>query len=180
MVVCNSSHLLFSCYGFGLYCEWRKLSIVMQNLRVISLFKLWERFYLLSFINYRTDWTVLLWIYYEWMRTLRSVGQAQETVTQLVMRHTVCVDPHPLDHCMTLAVVAARAPAPAINRYRAAANQLHECTSLQHTGYWSTGQTDGHSTVILCVSKKQDTKLLPISFPNVNRFSKFFHWQTHW
>ena len=31
-----------------------------------------------------------------------------------------------------------------------------------------------------CVSKKkQDTKLLPITFPNVNRFSKFFHWQTH-
>ena len=28
--------------------------------------------------------------------------------------------------------------------------------------------------------KKQDTKLLPITFPNVNRFSKFFHWQTHW
>ena len=31
-----------------------------------------------------------------------------------------------------------------------------------------------------CVSKKQDTKLLLITFPNVNRFSKFFHWQTHW
>jgi len=27
-----------------------------------------------------------------------------------------------------------------------------------------------------CVSKKQDTKLLPITSPNVNRFSKFFHW----
>jgi len=26
--------------------------------------------------------------------------------------------------------------------------------------------------------KKQDTKLLPITSPNVNRFSKFFHWQT--
>ena len=25
-----------------------------------------------------------------------------------------------------------------------------------------------------CVSKKQDTKLLPITSPNVNRFSKFF------
>jgi len=24
--------------------------------------------------------------------------------------------------------------------------------------------------------KKQDTKLLPITSPNVNRFSKFFHW----
>jgi len=33
---------------------------------------------------------------------------------------------------------------------------------------------------IHCVSKKQDTKLLPITSPNVNRFSKFFHWQTHW
>ena len=30
-----------------------------------------------------------------------------------------------------------------------------------------------------CVSKK-DTKLLPITSPNVNRFSKFFPWQTHW
>ena len=27
-------------------------------------------------------------------------------------------------------------------------------------------------------SKKQDTKHLPITFPNVNRFSKFFHCQT--
>jgi len=27
-----------------------------------------------------------------------------------------------------------------------------------------------------CVSKKQDNKLLPITSPNVNRFSKFFHW----
>jgi len=31
-----------------------------------------------------------------------------------------------------------------------------------------------------CVSKKQDTKLLPITSPNVNRFSKFYHWQTQW
>ena len=36
-------------------------------------------------------------------------------------------------------------------------------------------------TIIHCVSKKkQDTKLLPITSPNVNRFSKFFQWQTHW
>ena len=35
-------------------------------------------------------------------------------------------------------------------------------------------------TNIHCVSKKQDTKLLPITSPNVNRFSKFFHWQTQW
>ena len=27
-------------------------------------------------------------------------------------------------------------------------------------------------------SKKQDTNLSPITFPNVNRFSKFFHWRT--
>ena len=33
---------------------------------------------------------------------------------------------------------------------------------------------------IHCVSKKQDTKLLPITSLNVYRFSKFFHWQTHW
>ena len=31
----------------------------------------------------------------------------------------------------------------------------------------------------LCLRKKQDTKLLPITSPNVNRFSKFFHCQTH-
>jgi len=37
------------------------------------------------------------------------------------------------------------------------------------------------SSVFYTVSqKKQDTKLLPITSPNVNRFSKFFHWQTHW
>ena len=37
--------------------------------------------------------------------------------------------------------------------------------------------------VLVCMytvsQKKQDTKLLPITSPNVNRFSKFFHWQTH-
>jgi len=32
------------------------------------------------------------------------------------------------------------------------------------------------SLYIYTVSKKQDTKLLPITSPNVNRFSKFFHW----
>ena len=30
------------------------------------------------------------------------------------------------------------------------------------------------------IRKKQDTKLLPVTFPNVNRFSILFHWQTHW
>jgi len=41
--------------------------------------------------------------------------------------------------------------------------------------------TEGNSRpYIHCVSKKQDTKFLPITSPNVNRFSKFFHWQTHW
>ena len=30
-------------------------------------------------------------------------------------------------------------------------------------------------TTILHCLKKQDTKLLPITTPNVNRFSKFFH-----
>jgi len=29
-------------------------------------------------------------------------------------------------------------------------------------------------------SKKQDIKLLPITCPNVNQFSKSFSWQTHW
>ena len=37
-----------------------------------------------------------------------------------------------------------------------------------------------HTKTYYTVSqKKQDTKLLPITSPNVNRFSKFFHWQTH-
>ena len=31
------------------------------------------------------------------------------------------------------------------------------------------------NTYTLCLRKKQDTKLLPITSPNVNRFSKFFH-----
>jgi len=35
-------------------------------------------------------------------------------------------------------------------------------------GYWKL--------YTLCLKKKQDTKLLPITSPNVNRFSKFFHW----
>jgi len=34
-----------------------------------------------------------------------------------------------------------------------------------------------HGIYMYTVSqKKQDTKLLPITSPNVNRFSKFFHW----
>jgi len=36
-----------------------------------------------------------------------------------------------------------------------------------------TPQVELHSE-----SKKQDTKLLPITSPNVNQFSNFFHWQT--
>ena len=32
----------------------------------------------------------------------------------------------------------------------------------------------------LCLKKKQDTKLLPITSPHVNRFSKFFHWHNDW
>jgi len=29
-------------------------------------------------------------------------------------------------------------------------------------------------------SKSQDTKLLPVTSPNVSLFSNFFRWQTHW
>jgi len=36
------------------------------------------------------------------------------------------------------------------------------------------------AAITLCLRKKQDTKLLPITSPNVNRFSKFFHCLTHW
>ena len=38
---------------------------------------------------------------------------------------------------------------------------------------------NSHIHIAHCL-KKQDTRLLPITSPNVNRFSKFFHWQTHW
>jgi len=41
-------------------------------------------------------------------------------------------------------------------------------------------QAEGTETVYTVSQKKQDTKLLPITSANVNRFSKFFHWQTHW
>jgi len=40
---------------------------------------------------------------------------------------------------------------------------------LQKNWQWCVATT-------LCLKKKQDTKLLPITSPNVNRFSKFFHW----
>jgi len=45
---------------------------------------------------------------------------------------------------------------------------LYVCAGHSHEPCrnWST----------LCLRKKQDTKLLPITSPNVNRFSKFFHW----
>jgi len=49
------------------------------------------------------------------------------------------------------------------------------------TGRQTDIHAQGRALAIYTVSqKKQDTKLLPITSPNVNRFSKFFHWQTHW
>jgi len=49
-----------------------------------------------------------------------------------------------------------------------------------HTGviYTASAGHSGKQTMecTLCLKKKQDTKLLPITSPNVNRFSKFFHW----
>jgi len=50
------------------------------------------------------------------------------------------------------------------------------CARVQHANH---SATEPHIH-IHCVSKKQDTKLLPITSPDVNRFSKFFHCQTHW
>ena len=45
----------------------------------------------------------------------------------------------------------------------------------------NTHTLESHTTHYYTVSqKKQDTKLLPITSTNVNRFSKFFHWYTHW
>jgi len=43
-----------------------------------------------------------------------------------------------------------------------------------------TSVFDGRQLFYTVSQKKQDTKLLPITSPNVNRFSKFFHWQTQW
>ena len=44
----------------------------------------------------------------------------------------------------------------------------------------NTGARGIQETVLHRESKKQDTKHLPITSPNVNRFSKFFQWQTYW
>jgi len=48
---------------------------------------------------------------------------------------------------MTLAAAAARAPAAEIDQYLPPAPELQQtiCTSLQRTGYRSTGQTDGQT-----------------------------------
>jgi len=64
------------------------------------------------------------------------------------------------------------------------------CSSCSFCGLWSadfkSGSTQTYAVTVTvkhhihCVSKKQNTKLLPITSRNVNRFSKFFHWQTHW
>ena len=68
---------------------------------------------------------------------------------------------------------------------------LH-CRSIIYNMTWMYGDSAGNTAeenyssffltiIIYTVSqKKQDTKLLPITSPNVNRFSKFFRWQTHW
>ena len=50
------------------------------------------------------------------------------------------------------------------------------CLQHDRVGLLATADT----CYTLCLKKKQDTKLLPITSPNVDRFSKFFHWQTHW
>ena len=42
-------------------------------------------------------------------------------------------------------------------------------------GFVAARCTSNFAVTTLCL-KKQDTKLLPITSPNVNRFSKFFHW----
>ena len=63
-------------------------------------------------------------------------------------RHAVAqrlaVDPPPSDHRTTLAAVAVRAPAAAIDRCLLPAPDLQQtsCTLLQRTGNRSTGQTD--------------------------------------
>ena len=48
------------------------------------------------------------------------------------------------------------------------------CASIGHV---AQHVADKVTIILYTVSqKKQDTKLLPITSPNVNRFSKFFHW----
>jgi len=48
--------------------------------------------------------------------------------------------------------------------------------------FWPTlhASTVAAMTLLHRESKKQDTKLLPITSLNINRFSKFFQSQTHW
>ena len=60
------------------------------------------------------------------------------------------------------------------------AGSLDWWRTTQYVHCWRIHHARSQRTVVHCVSKKQDTKLLPITSPNVNRFSKFFHWQTHW
>ena len=55
-------------------------------------------------------------------------------------------------------------------------NKIYE-NGISTVDKFSNTELSIYSTLCL---KKQDTKLLPITSPNVNRFSNFFHWQTHW
>jgi len=57
----------------------------------------------------------------------------------------------------------------------AAAADLGPLMTFSAAGTASTGVLGIIWYYTLCLKKKQDTKLLPITFPNVNRFSKFFH-----
>ena len=68
---------------------------------------------------------------------------------------------------------------------------LH-CRSIIYNMTWRYGDSAGNTaeenysifflTIIICTvsQKKQDTKLLLITSPNVNRFSKLFHSQIQW
>ena len=67
-------------------------------------------------------------------------------------------------------------------------NSDANCSPLWHVGS-VTGSVTGVTSVLLhtlnctskevhCESKKQHTKLLSTTSPNINRFSYFFHWWT--
>ena len=48
------------------------------------------------------------------------------------------------------------------------------------TSPYRTRNTYACTVHLHCESKKQDTIRLPITSPNVNRFSKFLYWQIYW
>jgi len=89
---------------------------------------------------------------------------------------------------MVAAAAAAAAAAVVVVNFGAVVRSYTPCcgTAITHCAYVVCYFRDVLNPFIYFIiamyvsQKKQDTKLLPITSPNVNRFSNFFHWQTHW